>query len=128
MNIPTTKPSGKDDEGNIFLHFQKLPLRVNLAVGITGAKGQAWSWNVLGVGSGIDRPVFPECESRLREILAGSEAEAVGSLEVVRGIDDVKAELARECDVGLWDIYPQRGGREGCLVVAPTGRWGTGWW
>ncbi len=126
VNVPMTRSSGRDSEGNIFLHFQKLPLNDEAGCWYYDAEKQAWGWSILGVGSGIDRPVFPACELRLREVLAGSESPAMGPLEVVRGIDEVKGERSLGCDVGLWEVYPQREGRDGCLVVAPTGRWGDG--
>jgi hypothetical protein len=122
LNRATTLPTGRDGAGNILVHFRKLPFRPEPGCWYYAAAQQAWGWLVAGVGGGVDRPVFPLCEDRLRKALSLDESPDLGPLGVARAIDAVRAELPGQCRTPLWDLYPRRAGHEECGVVGDTGR------
>ena len=126
LNTPTTLSTRRDESGNILVHFERLPLREESGCWYYAASQQAWGWVVAGVVGGVDRPAFPVCEGRLREVLAGLEDAEVGPLEVARAIDLVKKELAGECGTELWEVYPRGMAHGACEVEEDTGRWEEG--
>ena len=113
--------SGKDGYGNILVQFEKLPLREGRGCWYYSAFSEAWSWVVLGEASGIDLPVFPACEARLKEKLLAGDVEALRVADVAAAIDSVKLELVAECGGVNWNIYPGSGGWAECSPVAGTG-------
>ena len=123
MNVPTTRGTGRDEEGNIFLHFRRLPLRGEPGCWYYSASREVWAWSVPGVAEGIDWPVFPVCDARLRSVLLEARGAGFGPVDVARGIDRVRLELPRECPSARWSPYPRREAHEDCSVAVETGRW-----
>ena len=118
---PRALPTARDDRGNILVHFARLPLVDERGCWYYSAAGDAWAWKISGGGSGIDRPEFPACDHRLRELLSASAGWDFGPLQVARALDEVRLQLPARCGSLLWDIFPASGSHEDCGVAGDTG-------
>ena len=105
----------KDGVGNVLLHFDRVPFEDTRGCWVFTKFDARWAWAVSGVGSGVDAPRFPWCEQALREKLLGlGDGGKVGSLEVVRGIEEVRSVLSGRCRREGWELFPQDGGHVQC--------------
>jgi hypothetical protein len=120
--------TARDREGNILVHFRKLPFAEARGCWYYLAADRSWSWFVSGEdgGGGVDPPVFPACDALLRAMLLRGLSPDLGPLAVARAIDDVRLERGERCSAGLWEPYPSSGGYDFCGVDAPTGVAGDG--
>ena len=118
---PRALPTARDDRGNILVHFARLPLVDERGCWYYSASGEAWAWLVSGSDSGIDRPEFPACDRRLRELLSASAGDDFGPLHVARALDEVRLRMSARCGSPLWDIFPASGSHEDCGVAGDTG-------
>ena len=103
----------KDGVGNVVLHFDRVPFEDTRGCWVFTKFDARWAWAVSGVGSGIDGPRFPWCEQALREKVVGL-GDGAGSLDVARGIEEVRSELGGRCHREAWDLFPQDGGHAQC--------------
>ena len=113
--------TGRDGEGNILLHFKKLPLKDGRGCWYYLAGRRSWSWFAVGEGGGVDPRIFPECDALLRARLLGGLSPDLGPLDVARAIDEVRAVRGGGCPVGQWSLYPRSSGYGFCGIEAPTG-------
>ena len=119
--LPRALPTGRDDRGNILVHFKRVPLVDRAGCWYYNSARMAWAWWVAGVGSGVDRPRFPVCDQRLRE-LAASDGGDFGPVHVARALDEARRQLSVECGSPLWKPFPESGSHSDCGVPGITGR------
>ena len=118
---PAALGTGRDVDGNMLVHFRKMPLEDTRGCWYYLASDRSWSWFVLGGGRGVDPSIFPACDALLRAVLLEGLSPGTGTLDVARAIDNVRAELGEGCPARLWDLYPRVGGYGSCALDAPTG-------
>ena len=123
---PRVLSTRKDVEGNILVHFERMPLEAERGCWYYSAFHRTWFWAVFREGrsvSGVDLPSFPVCERRLRElVLEGVRAgEEVSALSVARLLDAVRLELPEACGSGLWNSFPVDAGHPECPAGVDTG-------
>ena len=117
---PVPLATGRDDEGNMLLHFRKLPLREEVGCWYYDARLRAWGWVIGGVGEGVIEPSFPACVNFLEREIVRRIHDGLGPVDVARAIDDTRMEVVG-CGNELWDIYPGSAPLDGCLVSGFTG-------
>ena len=118
---PMALPTGRDGQGNILVHFERLPLVDGPGCWYYNSAGQAWAWSVLGDSLGVDRPRFPACSRLLRSLTAAVADEDFGSVHVARALDEVRRQLPAGCGSILWNPFPGPGSHEDCGVSGDTG-------
>ena len=114
-------PTGRDEYGNVLVHFRRLPLVDGAGCWYYQASRDTWGWRVLGGESGVWLPEFPGCEARVREGVSRGMLADLGVLHVARVLDGVRREHSAECGDPMWGSYPRRGGYAECGVQAETG-------
>lgn len=119
-------PTGRDEKGNILVHFARLPDADAAGCWYYNAARQAWAWAAPGIGSGIDRPRFPACAGRLRSRLAAAAELGFGPVEVSRAVDAVRLRAPEQCGSPLWNPFPRAAPGAECGVEEPTGLTGAG--
>ena len=122
---PRALPTGRDERGNILVHFKRVPLVDRPGCWYYNSARRAWAWSVSGVDSGVDRPRFPVCDRLLRE-LAASAGGDFGPVDVARALDEARRQLPAECGSLLWNPFPESGSHRDCGVPGVTGRSGDG--
>ena len=126
--LPRALPTGRDDRGNVLVHFERSPLADRPGCWYYNSARRTWAWSVSGVDSGVDRPRFPVCDELLRD-LAASAASAdgrFGPVDVARALDEARRQLPAECGSLLWNPFPESGSHRDCGVPGVTGRNGDG--
>ncbi len=123
---PRVLSTRKDGEGNILVHFERMPLEDAKGCWYYSAFYRTWFWVVLRderAVSGVDLPVFPSCEKRLGDLIRALALEGgqVNALEVARFIDGVKLEFPEECGGGLWTLFPVDSFHPECPAGRDTG-------
>ena len=98
--------TGRDGEGNILLHFQKLPLKGTRGCWYYLAGGRSWSWFAAGEGGGVDPRIFPECDALLRARVLDGLSPGLGPVDVARAIDEVRGVRGDGCPAGQWACIP----------------------
>ena len=120
LSKPQAAPTARDGGGNILVHFARLPFVEARGCWFYRSSSRTWAWFVSGGDSGVDRPRFPLCEGRLRDLIS-SPQEGFGPLHVVRALDEVRLQLPSPCSSPLWDVFPSTDSHEDCGV--PGGTW-----
>ena len=117
--------SGRDDDGNILLHFEKLPYADGPGCWFYRALDRQWAWQGPGPEKGVDRRELRACDVELRErlLLPGRD---VDPYNVVMLRDQISSEYPLDCPAVVWDSFPQLEGYELCGRGYKTGRWGDG--
>ncbi len=118
---PRALPTGRDDRGNVLVHFKRVPLFDRSGCWYYNSARRAWAWSVSGFDEGIDRPRFPVCDKLLRE-LAASDGDDFGPVHVARALDEARRQLPAECGSLLWNPFPESGSHRDCGVPGVTGR------
>ena len=119
--LPVLLTSGRDDAGNILIHFARLPSQDARGCWYYDVDLEAWAWLVSGRDSGIDRRPFPLCDSRLREMISVSASPDFGPAEVARAADRVRLENPAACSSPLWSLFPSSHPHEDCGSPSGTG-------
>ena len=110
--------TARSKNGSMLIHFAKVPMVDWKGCWYYKANGRSWSWFVGGdpFGSqGLDEPVFPWCETRLKSLLE-SEASA-GSLSAARIgqlVQYVYFEFGDKCPRHVWSPLPLDGSTPVC--------------
>ena len=120
-NRPRLGPTGRDQYGNVLLHFRRLPLTDGPGCWYYQVSRDTWGWQVMGGASGVAVPEFPACEAMVRERVTRGMLADLGTLHVARVVDEVRREHGAECGSGLWRSYPRRAGYSDCGIEADTG-------
>ena len=123
ISRPQALPTGRDGNGNILVHFERVPLVDRPGCWYYNSVWQSWAWSIVGVGSGVDQPRFPDCDRLLRSLSAAMAAgdQDFASVHVVRALDEVRRELPYRCGSLLWNPFPGLGSHEDCGVPGDTG-------
>ena len=132
VSHPMALATGRDGNGNILVHFERLPFVDGPGCWYYNSAGQVWAWSVLGGSLGVDRPRFPACGRLLRSLTAAaSDAfwrsssaaadEDFASVHVARALDEVRRQLPAVCGSPLWNPFPGPGSHEDCGVSGDTG-------
>ena len=133
LNVPRSVGTVMDPEGNILVHFEKLPLSEGRGCWFYEARSRRWAWFTEGVGRGVDGAKFPRCEARLRQLVVdGVQSGAVDSLRVARWVDEVRLGDVGGCPEEFWNPYAGSGGHQDCgegwsTGVIPDGRIVVNW-
>lgn len=119
--IPVVLTSGRDDSGNILLHFARLPSRDDPGCWYYQASREAWAWIALGRDSGVDRRPFPGCDRRLRQLVSADDGPDFGPAAVARATDEVRLQVPSDCGSTLWNPFPSSHPHEDCASRSGTG-------
>ena len=119
--LPAAFVSGRDDQGNILLHFARVPHQDSPGCWYYSAGREAWAWMVLGGDSGVDRRSFPLCDGRLREMISASAGPGFGPADVARTADEVRLWFPDHCGSPLWNLFPSAYPNEDCGSLSGTG-------
>ena len=112
--LPVPLTSGRDELGNILVHFARVPGHDSPGCWYYTADRGAWAWLVLGGDFGVDRRPFPVCDRRLRELVSDAAGPGFGPADVARALDEVRLDLPVTCGSPLWDLFPSALPHEDC--------------
>lgn len=122
LNIPRSVGTSMDPDGNLLVHFEKMPLSEGRGCWFYQAHSMRWAWFAKGVGVGVDGAKFPRCEARLRELVAeGARVGVVDGYWVARWVDEVRSWDVRGCPEEFWKPYASDSGHEDCGEGWSTG-------
>ena len=121
VSHPMALATGRDGNGNILVHFERLPFVDGPGCWYYNSTAQVWAWSVLGGSLGVDRRRFPACGHLLRSLTAVSANEDFGPVHVARVLDEVRRQLPVGCGSPLWNLFPGPGSHEDCGVSGDTG-------
>ncbi len=114
--------TGRDESGNILVHFARMSLADGLGCWYYQASSQQWAWVVYGEGNGVDLPQFPACNGLLRDLLAERrEYAGGGAAGIARAIDRTRFDGYGVCSDSLWNLFPVKSGSKLCGVQSDTG-------
>ena len=133
LGVPRSVGTVRDGEGNLLVHFEKLPLGEGRGCWFYEVRTRRWAWFAEGVGKGVDVAKFPRCEAGLRQLVVdGAEGGEVDSHRVAQWIDEVRLRDPVGCPEEFWNPYASNDGHQDCgegwgTGVIPDGRIVVNW-
>ena len=117
---PHALPTSRDSQGDILVHFTRLPLRESSGCWHYRALFEDWGWAGGGI-SGVDRPAFPVCDGLLKDRIASLLPHEFSHVRVDRLIQEIRQEFSEECASLTWSLRPVLKSHRDCGLPLDTG-------